>query len=343
MPTTPPSTTPMRPGLSADDIYIMVEDEFLSTARLYTQHLHHAEYVRLKRLAATRKTSPSATSISRPVDSITKMREETKRRKEAEKQARKVKDGIEKLVGEAERKLADTQTQAEGSEVEFEEEERMDAPGIGTVLGDLMKTGPRRGGGGLGGLEGVKSSTRAAKGFGRGESGMQGLGKSLGNGLTKTVEVEEDGTTDDDDDLDAPIVRRAKIPATTTQVSKGDRDLERTGPKRAFKSPSTSSIYASPPPSKPLSNGFTNTSLKPSKVSFDASLSRYKPSSPPKPPTKPTKPLKMATEDDFTRPSNAQTDAIRRRMQARRKKEQEDERKEAEKAFDVDEIPIFLV
>lgn len=339
---TPPSTHPMRPGLSADDIYIMVEDEFLSTARLYTQHLHHAEYVRLKRLAATRKTSPSASSISRPVDSITKMREETKRRKEAEKHARKVKDGMEKLVGEVERKLADTQTQAGGSEVEFEEEERMDAPGIGTVLGDLMKTGPRREGGGLGGLEGVKSSTRAAKGFGRGESGTQGLGTGLGNGVRKVVEVEEDGTTDDDDDLDAPVVRRSKTPATT-QVSEGDRDLDTKGTKRPLKPPSASSIYAPRPPSKPLANGSTNTSFQPSKVSFDAPLSRYKPTSPPKPPANPTKPLKLTTEDDFTRPSNAQTDAIRRRMQARRKKEQEEERKEGEKAFDVDEIPIFLV
>ncbi|KAG7004968.1 hypothetical protein G7Y79_00022g051890 [Physcia stellaris] len=340
---TPPSTTPMRPGLSADDIYIMVEDEFLSTARLYTQHLHHAEYVRLKRLAATRKTSPSASSINRPVDSITKMREETKRRKEAEKHARKVKDGMEKLVGEAERKLADTQTQAGGSEGEFEEEERMDAPGIGTVLGDLMKTGPRRGGGGLGGLEGVKSSTRAAKGFGRGESGAQGLSKGLGNGVRKAVEVEEDGTTDDDDDLDAPVVRRSKIPATTTQVSESDRDLDKIGIKRPLKPPSASSNYAPRPSSKPLSNGSTNTSFKPSKVGFDAHLSRYKPTSPPKPPINPTKPLKLTTEDDFTRPSNAQTEAIRRRMQARRKKEQGEERKEGEKAFDVDEIPIFLV
>lgn len=320
----------------------MVEDEFLSTARLYTQHLHHAEYVRLKRLAATRKTSPSATSISRPVDSITKMREETKRRKEAERHARKVKDGMGKLVGEVEKKLADTQTQGEGSDVEFEEEERMDAPGIGTVLGDLMKTSPKREGGGLGGLEGVKSSTRAAKGFGRGESNMQGLGKSLGNGVKRAVEVEEDGTTDDDDDLDAPVVRRSKTPATT-QVLKGDRNPEKPGIKRTLNPPSASSTYAPLPSSKPLSNASTNTSFKSSKVSFDAPLSRYKPRSPPKSPAKPQKPLKLTTEDDFTRPSNVQTDAIRRRMQAKRKKEQEEERKEREKAFDVDEIPIFLV
>ena len=41
----------MHPGLNADDIYVMVEDEFLATAQLYTQHLHQAEYQRLKALA----------------------------------------------------------------------------------------------------------------------------------------------------------------------------------------------------------------------------------------------------------------------------------------------------
>lgn len=46
----------MREGYSADDVYMMVEDEFLSTAQLYTSHLHHAEYQRLKKLAKQRET-----------------------------------------------------------------------------------------------------------------------------------------------------------------------------------------------------------------------------------------------------------------------------------------------
>jgi hypothetical protein len=44
----------MKDGFHADDIYRMVEDEFLATAKLYTQHIHFAEYVRLKKLAASR-------------------------------------------------------------------------------------------------------------------------------------------------------------------------------------------------------------------------------------------------------------------------------------------------
>ncbi|KAI9728235.1 MAG: hypothetical protein M1828_004696 [Chrysothrix sp. TS-e1954] len=35
----------------ADDLWVMVEDEFLSTAQTYTRHLHHAEYKRLQQEA----------------------------------------------------------------------------------------------------------------------------------------------------------------------------------------------------------------------------------------------------------------------------------------------------
>jgi hypothetical protein len=44
----------MRDGLDADDAWRLVEDEFEVTAKLFTRHLHHAEYQRLKRLAKTR-------------------------------------------------------------------------------------------------------------------------------------------------------------------------------------------------------------------------------------------------------------------------------------------------
>lgn len=325
----------MRPGLAKDDIYIMVEDEFLSTARLYTQHLHHAEYMRLKKVAATRKTSPAA----HPIDSITKMREETKRRKEAEKYARRVKGGIEEMMGAVEARLpADTQEGAE-SDREYEEEERMDAPGIGTVLGDLMKEGPRKGSGRLGGLESVKSSTRAAAGYGKMENSPRRNGKDVfrpfGRAVENGVEMEEDGSTDHDDDLDAPVMRRSKASPGTRPPLK----------------PPSSSIYPPPTSNKlPISNGATaSSSHKPNKVAFDPSHtpSGYPPASKPpisaRTPAPPHKPLKPPLLDDdvFARPSNAQTDAIRRRMQARRKREQEEQRKE--KAIDVDEIPIFLV
>jgi hypothetical protein len=38
----------MEVGLDKDDRYRMVEDEFLEAAKMFTQHLHAAEYQRMK-------------------------------------------------------------------------------------------------------------------------------------------------------------------------------------------------------------------------------------------------------------------------------------------------------
>jgi len=75
----------MRKGYAADDLWIMVEDEFLATAKLFTQHLHHAEYQRLKKQAEEHR----AGNIARPVDGRTALpalaRRETERRKQDHK------------------------------------------------------------------------------------------------------------------------------------------------------------------------------------------------------------------------------------------------------------------
>ena len=320
----------------------MVEDEFLSTARLYTQHLHHAEYVRLKRLAATRKASPSGDDIARPVDSITEMREETKRRKEAEKHARKVKSGMEKMVGAVEaRQSVDTPGDEES---EFEEEQRMDAPGIGTVLGDLMKTGPKKRVGGLGGLEGIRSSTRAAAGFGRrdglakggGKSRIEPIGMDVGREVEDALEVEGDRTSTDDDDLDAPVSRRPKVSAGGHK-QRDSSDPRGSSSSRSLKPPTSSTITLPPTSTKHLTNGSAKTTLKSHDSVIGSSSAQAKPS------PLPTKPLRTSDDEGFARPSDPRTDAIRQRMQARRKREQEEERKGKEKSFDIDEIPVFLV
>ena len=41
----------MKDGLGADDIWVMVEDEFNGTAGMFTRHIHVAEYKRLKQRA----------------------------------------------------------------------------------------------------------------------------------------------------------------------------------------------------------------------------------------------------------------------------------------------------
>ncbi|KAG9197605.1 hypothetical protein G6514_001217 [Epicoccum nigrum] len=54
-----PHSEPMRRGLSKfdlrDDEWMMVEDEFLETAKLFTKHLHILEYDRLKETIAAKK------------------------------------------------------------------------------------------------------------------------------------------------------------------------------------------------------------------------------------------------------------------------------------------------
>jgi hypothetical protein len=63
-----PYTEPMRKGTSKfdlqDDEWMMVEDEFLETAKLFTRHLHIAEYDRLKESIEAKKKEAE---ISRPV------------------------------------------------------------------------------------------------------------------------------------------------------------------------------------------------------------------------------------------------------------------------------------
>ncbi len=105
----------MRPGWDEDDGYIMVEDEFLATAQLYTKHLHHAEYQRLKNLARTRQTQISETDTNRPV-STTIMRDELRRKKTAESRSRKINAGLDPLLSDGGRKPKEDQ----GSESNFE-------------------------------------------------------------------------------------------------------------------------------------------------------------------------------------------------------------------------------
>lgn len=71
-PPIPTEAEPMRAGLRADDQWIMVEDELLATAKLFTRQLHHEEYQRLKRLVKDQETAEpflggaiSATSLER--------------------------------------------------------------------------------------------------------------------------------------------------------------------------------------------------------------------------------------------------------------------------------------
>ncbi|CAO1601551.1 hypothetical protein XANCAGTX0491_005206 [Xanthoria calcicola] len=156
----------MHEGLAHDDIYIMVEDEFLSAAQLFTSHLHHAEYVRLKNAAKARNGS---NITARPTDSITAMRAETKKKKEAEVRTGKNRAALDKMMSDTRANIA-LSSDEEQSEDEDEED---DQPWAGTSLQGLMAPAARKNLTSLSGLQGIQSSTRAANGYAKPDDASQ--------------------------------------------------------------------------------------------------------------------------------------------------------------------------
>jgi hypothetical protein len=136
----------MMEGYENDDIYIMVEDEFHSIAQTFTQHLHHAEYQRLKKKA--RDVGPPA------LQPTEQMREETTKKMGARTLRARQKETIANL--------------ANGANLSMQENEgQEDDPWLRTSLAGLMTNASNHKRTALVGLEKIQSSTRAAKGFGR--------------------------------------------------------------------------------------------------------------------------------------------------------------------------------
>lgn len=199
----------MVDGLENDDIYILVEDELLSVAQSFTQHLHHAEYVRMKKQAKSQNAS-AIKDISRPTDSRVKMREELKKKKAAQARATKQNALLDVLGSEkGKNKLDDMDS-------DFDDDTDNDL-WTGTSLQGLM-TGSRRSKQSLSTITGIKSGTRAAAGFSRarmkispGRAVQATIGIQNGNDRGHLHSLAEESLTetgdDDDDDLDAPVSR----------------------------------------------------------------------------------------------------------------------------------------
>jgi hypothetical protein len=118
----------MIEGIDNDDMYRMVEDEFLAVAGEFTRHLHTAEYQRLKGLVKS-KNAETIQNISRPVTG--EMTDLVKRRHAALDTAAKQRKGITKALGK----------RAAGSAVGDGDEEPPRRPA--TSLQGLMNS-PRR-------------------------------------------------------------------------------------------------------------------------------------------------------------------------------------------------------
>ncbi|KAH7095675.1 hypothetical protein FB567DRAFT_35680 [Paraphoma chrysanthemicola] len=90
-----PQTEYMRAGVSKfdlrDDEWMMVEDEFLETAKLFTRHLHIAEYKKLKERIESKKAQ---VGVARPVVASEKMSFEGKMKEKAKAQEIKQKKAI---------------------------------------------------------------------------------------------------------------------------------------------------------------------------------------------------------------------------------------------------------
>ncbi|KAI9679301.1 MAG: hypothetical protein M1817_005321 [Caeruleum heppii] len=125
----------MREGPDADDGWIMVEDEFHAIAKTFTQHLHHAEYVRLKEKAKRRSTFP--VDVDPPTTDLALDIEQTPRQRKL-RQRRVNEQGrtLESLLGNDERS---TRTRMDDDLNKDEE----DDPWVGTSLHGLM-TSPHR-------------------------------------------------------------------------------------------------------------------------------------------------------------------------------------------------------
>ncbi|KAK0942377.1 hypothetical protein LTR29_006141 [Friedmanniomyces endolithicus] len=188
-PPAPPDVEFMHEGYTADDIWTMVEDEFHSTAQAYTQHIHHAEYVRLKKLARCRGAD-TLQAMARPTDGRTAQSIGTKQRLEAEEKARQVRRGLKKMGA--------------GDESE-EEDEYMHDP----QLAGLM-TGSQREAQDLTVLAKARANTRAAAGFARSpqKARMKRQHPEVAfrkQGVPNTKPAEsESHDSEDEDDLDGP-------------------------------------------------------------------------------------------------------------------------------------------
>jgi hypothetical protein len=179
----------MKEGYDCDDIYIMVEDEVASVAQTFTQHLHHAEYQRLKK-----KAKNAAPPTFQPTE---RMGVEARKKMEAKALRARQKDALGNITN--------------GVTLSAEEdEEQEDDPWLGTSLAGLMTDVSSLKKTALG-LEKVQSSTRAAQGFGRGP-GDSPAGRKEKMSVFDIFSAQRKGNPDDfeqedetsEDDLNPP-------------------------------------------------------------------------------------------------------------------------------------------
>ncbi|KAI4094010.1 MAG: hypothetical protein LQ344_002455 [Seirophora lacunosa] len=315
----------MRPD---DEIYMMVEDEFLSTAHLFTSHLHHAEYMRLKTLARDSSSSSargnpfllSRQQQQRPTDSITAMRAETLRKKQADAKAARNKAALEQMKQDARGGIDVSPSPDLSSPSESEEAKH---PWAGTSLQGLMAPDARtqqKNLTSLRGMQGIKSSTRAAKGYGMGKAHAP---PPRSNNPSPSFPSSSSSNTSSD--LDAPLTR----PKPTKQKQQKPPPF-----------PSPPHQQSSSKPSNPPKNNNNPLTLAAEDLFHPTKppLIGIKSQKPAPPTTNPPPPPRKFLDNE------QQPTTTRRRVQARREREEKRRRRE-EDANNVNgnEMPVFLL
>ncbi|KAI4165430.1 MAG: hypothetical protein LQ342_000839 [Letrouitia transgressa] len=311
----------------------MVEDELLAVARTFTNHLHHAEYVRQKNLARERNSLASA-RIARPTDSITAMRAETKKKKEAEIRAAKNRVALENLNGDIETKIP----LSDDSDLEYLSDNDS-APWMGTSLQGLMAPEAKKNLTSLTGLQGIQSSTKAAAGYPKPQSystsqnrkpcyKSQPLKSELQKVQRRLSDVSTSSATSDDDDLDA-------APPTTGSKTTLEARPHKHDSSTYAMSMAAQDLFSPPPSSKPQPKKSWKMEASSSGTKSSRKLStRSNHHSAPSP----------DSEEELARKLLKQSEAARRRLGVQQDKERLDHKKtEGERRGNVNEVPIFLV
>lgn len=219
----------MRDSLDADAIWVMVEDEFLPTARLFTQHLHHAEYQRLKHTVNT-----TVANIQRPTDGRTKMSAQSKM---------KVQAGLQRQQS----RIAVTNVHGNDAEESEDDDPWMKDPRLAGLMSTKEVSAPLRK------IAGVTTKTRASEGFKEVHKSpvkrpfdLARVGRpSQSQSAPVAPEPDPEEDAEDEDDLDAPSYYKKKAPLSLKkgfspavvkrepQITKEPPDKQRTAGWRA--------------------------------------------------------------------------------------------------------------
>ncbi|KAJ9489782.1 hypothetical protein VN97_g3521 [Penicillium thymicola] len=243
-----PPTSPIRrcpseeflvEGIQHDDGWIMVEDEFYAVAQAFTQHLHHAEYLR-RRKQVKAEHAAGMKEIERPTDNRTPLPNEVDRKREAEALRGRQKAGLAQI--------------GDGG-VDEKDEDEDDERWAGTQLHDLM-TSPRKTRS-LAGVYAPKSSTRAAAGFG--QAPTLGTGRARVNSIGSVaappralevpgIELDEETASGsgDDDDLDLETEPVVLPPKRTNAILRKSQTHDQTTPQARQQSKIQSTFTTKP-------------------------------------------------------------------------------------------------